>query len=402
MKYLVIILLCLVLVTGAIFGNALSDPKDITDSSEIIGEDNIVLSHDNESFSDLNESDSVNISSLTNDKKAESSKKTLPPVSFTLTGSKSVSPGSQITYTIKFRNNLDHNIDVVIAEDYDTRAIFVKSNPNPDQRTNNIWTINGLHPSSKYETIKITLKVPKSTSKAEIEGTVSGAGYSSVHRMLSTEKSSYTISNQVTISYENTTKTLLINTRIKPVDGATIDFREHGPGEYRSNESLRLSSTKVAMNQELQANSSKCLVNISGRLQSYNGSWYVTRLCENGLTKTKLDEEYLSANTLDLESNAKIHSKETSMETKSNFTGIAEYDSKGKNRDVNGMYIGSFRTKTKQVESFKSNGKYPDNGWLECCSEEPNNQSIEDDETENDIGNETIEEYEIGNETINE
>lgn len=108
---------------------------------------------------------------------AKKSKKTSPPVSFTVTGSKSVSPGSQITYIIIFRNNLDHNIDLVIAEAYDPRTIFVKANPDPDQGTNNMRTITGLHPSSKYQTIKITMKIPKSTSKAEIDGTVSGEHY---------------------------------------------------------------------------------------------------------------------------------------------------------------------------------------------------------------------------------
>jgi hypothetical protein len=70
----------------------------------------------------------------------------------------------------------------------------------------------------------VTVEVPKSTWEADIKGSVSGIGYSSVHRVLSNNHPSYSITNLVTLSYESIKKTLSITTTIEPVDGATIEM----------------------------------------------------------------------------------------------------------------------------------------------------------------------------------
>lgn len=354
-----------------------------------IADNSAIVLEENNSNGILDESRSGNFS-LAGAKPAEKSKKP-PSVDFSLTGSKTVSPGSQITYTIKYRHNLKKDIDIVIAEDYGPGTAFIKSDPEPDSGTDNTWTIKGVHPSSKWTKLKITVLVPKSTCEAEIEGSVSGIGYSSVHRTLSTNRPSYRITNHVTLTYEAIKKRLSITTTIKPVDGANIDFSEHGSGDYSSNERLSLTSSKLSADQNLRAKGSYALVNISSHPLSYSSGWYANRLCENHITKATLREKYLQANTLNLGSSAEIHKKETRMETESNFTGIAEFASKGKSITVDEMFVGMFRARNKEIERYDSSGKHLSKDWLKGCDDDPDNLSVDENDTETENGNETDE-----------
>jgi hypothetical protein len=390
MNNLAVFMVWSLLATLALSSNSLDDLDSSNTAEGSISDNNAIVSEENNSNGILDESHSVN-SSLMDAKLAKASKKP-PSLDFSLTGSKAVSPGSQITYTIKYKHNLKRDIDVVITEDYGPGTVFVKSDPEPDSGTDNTWTIKGLPPSSKWIKLKITVLVPKSTCEAEIEGSVSGIGYSSVHKTLSTDRPSYKITNQVTLSYEAIKKTLSITTTIKPVDGANIDFSEHGSGDYSSNERLSLSSSKLSADQNLRAKGTFALVNITSHPLSYNSSWYANRVCENHITKTILREKYLQASTLNLGSSAEIHKKETRMETESNFTGIAEFASKGKNITVDEMFIGMFKAINKEIGRYNSSSKHLNKDWLEGCDDDPNNLTVDENDTETETGNETDEE----------
>jgi hypothetical protein len=50
----------------------------------------------------------------------------------------SVSPGSEITYTITYGNNLLEPVDFVVREQYDSRTFFVRAVPAPDFGTTNV------------------------------------------------------------------------------------------------------------------------------------------------------------------------------------------------------------------------------------------------------------------------
>ena len=395
---LAVILVLSLLATSVLASNALEELYSGIAVEGSISDNGAIVSEENNSSGVHYESHSVN-SSLVDAKPTKASKKH-PSLGFSLTGSKAVSPGSQITYTIQYKNDLERDIDLVITEDYGPGTVFMKADPEPDSGADNKWTIKALHPSSKWSKIKVTLKIPKSACEAEIEGSVSGSGYSSVHRILSTNRPSYKITNQVTLSYESIKKTLSISTVIKPIDGANIDFSEHGSGDYNSNDMLSLTPSRLSADQNLRAKGTLALVNISSHPLSYSSSWYANRICENHITKATLREKYLHADTLDLGSSAEIHKKETWMETESNFTGIAEFASKGKNITVDEMLIGMFKARNKEIERYNSSSKHLGKDWLEGCDDDPNNQIVDENDTETETGNETYEEVVSSNEII--
>ncbi|VVB63459.1 Uncharacterised protein [uncultured archaeon] len=148
----------------------------------------------------------------------------------------------------------------------------------------------------------------------------------------------------------------------------------------------------MSADQKLRAKGTFALVNISSHPLSYSSSWYANRVCENHITKATLKEKYLQANTLNLGSSAEIHKKETWMETESDFTGIAEFASKGKNITVDEMFIGMFKARNKEIERYNSSSKHLSKDWLEGCDDDPNNLIVDKNDTETETGNETDEE----------
>ncbi len=154
-------------------------------------------------------------------------------------GPKSATAGGKITYTITYGNNDFQPINLIVQENYDPRTVFIESNPAPDPGSNNRWTIPALAPG-EHGQIKVVMKTVKPAAKADIDGTVSGTGFSSTRGMLSTDFDSYIITNRVQIQAGNRSFLASVNTAIKPVVGSTLAYGEHGSGSYRAEEELDL------------------------------------------------------------------------------------------------------------------------------------------------------------------
>jgi hypothetical protein len=300
-----------------------------------------------------------------------------------LAAPKSVSHGEKINYVITYGNDRQEPIDLVVVDQYDLGVIFLEADPAPDAGTNSIWTFRQLSPG-EYGQIKIVARTHKIACKAEMSGSVSGNGLASVARTLSTDQPGYQVSNLVTLSHGKFAISASATTAVKPLTGSISSFSEHGSGSYSSDEMLSYSPSKIYIEQNLQANGSFSLVNVSGHLSRYNLSWHASHICENRVTRSSISEKYMQADALNLASNAGIQKKKTWMETDSNFTGIAEYDLKGSNRAANEMLVGSFKAKNRAIEWQNSSRKYPDKSWLVCplgqCSQttEGNNADQED------------------------
>jgi hypothetical protein len=68
------------------------------------------------------------------------------------------------------------------------------------------------------------------------------------------------------------------------------------------------------------------------------------------------------------------------------------------------MFIGMFKARNREIERYNSSNKHLGKDWLEGCNDDPNNQMVDENYTENDTetetGNETYEVVGSGNETI--
>lgn len=122
MSNLAVFMVWSLLSTLFLSSNALDYINGSTSAEESISDGSAIVSEENNSLSDLDELQTVH-SSLVDAKTSKASKKP-PSLDFSLTGSKTVSPGSQITYTIKFKNKLERDVDLVITEDYLTFYMY--------------------------------------------------------------------------------------------------------------------------------------------------------------------------------------------------------------------------------------------------------------------------------------
>ncbi len=300
---------------------------------------------------------------------------------------KSVSPGSEITYTITYGNNLLEPVDLVIRESYDIRTSFVKASPQPDPGTNNIWTIHNLQPG-KHGQIVVKVRTSKLSCKADINGKVSGKGYASASGILSTDLSGYAVTNSVMISSKKFNLTASASTEVRPVEGSTIDFDEHGAGYYSSDEQLGYSSSRIFVFSDLSASKlfSEANISLSPITSSniYNGTfsggmsnrsvfsgihWQASRSCENRAKDLLMSEDYSYGDYLNLNSRAYLSKTSSYLETTSNFSGMAELLSRWKDSVYIGTFAGNFTGASEARLRENKKTKSLDAEYLGCCPE---------------------------------
>jgi hypothetical protein len=284
---------------------------------------------------------------------------------------KSISPGSQITYTITYGNNFLEPLDVVIREIYDSRTVFVSADPLPDAGTNNVWTIRDL-PPGVHGQIKIKVRTIKIYCKADIDSKVSGEGFASSRGLLSTDLSSYAVTNRVFVSSDKFDLTASASTAIKPVQGSIIAFREHGSGLYSSEEQLGYSASRIFVFRDTNASKSQITTNTSSALLSglFTSDWYASSLCENKVGDMMLSESYDEGKYLDLNSRAYLGKTSSYFETASNFSGAAEHTSRWQGIVRSERLLGNFTTTSNARAKSDSSRVRTTDDVLECCPDD--------------------------------
>lgn len=264
----------------------------------------------------------------------------------------SVSPGSTITYTITYGNNLEVPADIVVREFYDQRTLFLEAYPPPDPGTTNVWTIRGLRPG-EHGQITVKVKTLKGSCTAGIDGSVVGVGYASVYRRLSTEQEAYYVTNSVRIDGGGINRSASATTRVRSQSGFVFEFKEHGSGSYASSEDTDYSTTSIVFQSESLANRSSVTLNLSMRDVSYNSTWGLSWSCENQKLKSYMREIYYG-NFINLSSTAIMRSTRSTFESTGSVDGMADLRYMTRGSEVGTRLYGSFRLGSKGVVQKKS------------------------------------------------
>lgn len=286
---------------------------------------------------------------------------------------KSASPGSEITYTITYGNNFLEPLDLLVRESYDPRTVFVSADPMPDAGTNNVWTIHDL-PPGKHGQIKVKVRSIRMDCKADINGRVSGRGYSASRGHLSTDLSSYTVTNTVAVSSDKFSLAASASTKIRPVEGSIIDFKEHGSGFYSCEERLSYSPSRIFVFRDTNASKSHFATNTSPALvnEIFGSDWYASLLCENRADDMMHSERYAEGRYLDLDSHAYLGKTSSYFETAASFSGRAEQTSRWGDIVYDERFAGEFTINSNsRMRSDRKTARTTDNG-LECCPENVN------------------------------
>ncbi|MBN1323509.1 MAG: hypothetical protein JW986_05845 [Methanotrichaceae archaeon] len=289
-----------------------------------------------------------------------------------------VEQGESIKYTITYGNSLmDEVTNVRIVEHYDPRTVFVEAYPAPDPGTNNVWTIPHLAPGEHGQiVIKVKTQTPK--TKAEMTGSVSGSGFASVRRSMSTGLDEYNVINRVEIACDRFEMSGETSTLVKPFLGTDVAFHEHGSGQYWAEDKMIFNPSRIRMWRDMNATKAPTSVDLWGRTLAFNDSWSAGHLCEGRKEAVLFSERFSHAESLNLSayadtSNSRSTSSRSSrltLESNASFVGIGDYEARQGPSITTSRMVGNFTVEnTDRVRDYMRK-KYPSKQWLECCFEE--------------------------------
>jgi len=290
-----------------------------------------------------------------------------------------VEQGYSIKYTITYGNSLMHEVkDVRIVEHYDPRTVFVEAYPAPDPGTNNVWTIPRLAPG-EHGQIVIKVKTQTLKAKAEMTGSVSGTGFASVRRSMSTGLDEYYVINRVEIICDSFEMSGETSTLVKPFLGTEVDFYEHGSGDYWAEDRMIFSPSRIQMWRDMDARRAPTSLDLWGRTLAFDDSWSASHICEGRREAVFFSERFSHAEWLNLSayadtSNTRSQSSNRSsrltLESNASFVGIAEYEARQGSSIATSRMIGNFTVANSDRVRDYLRKKYPDKQWLQCCFEE--------------------------------
>lgn len=279
-------------------------------------------------------------------------------------GPKSVSPGSQITYTITYGNNNLVPTDVVVSEQYDPRTLFLEANPAPDPGTNNVWTFHQLPPGAHGQ-IKVKVKTRSHACKANIRGEVYGNGYTIASGKLSTNFDSYPVTNSVTIAAGEFKFSASATTAVREIEGSNLEYSEHGTGLYSCRGTLAYSPSSISVYRDI--NGSLGAVDLMQDSISMQGAWFARLRGENEVRDIHWFDRYYQGSFLNLSSRLQLAKSQSFLETYAHFAGSADRTSKWSNVIADQRFSGEF-TLTNEARARWSNKsiRSQDDG-LDCC-----------------------------------
>ncbi len=280
--------------------------------------------------------------------------------------SRSVSPGSEITYTITYGNNQLQPVDLVVTEKYDPRTVFIRAVPMPDPGTTNIWTFRDLPPGGHGQ-IVIKMKTARPSCQANIRGQVNGQGYASVSGELSTDHPAYQVSNTVTLSSPGFNLTAAAATTVKPIEGSILEYGEHGFGSYRSQEKLVYSSASISAYRDISGNGSNASFGLSPRGVLFQGSWQARLRAENRVRDIGWSERYYEGSLLNVSSRLQLSKSISYLEIEAKFAGMADRASNWDVMVFDQRLRGNFTLKNRAAERWSNRTFNPQDQGLDCC-----------------------------------
>jgi len=279
---------------------------------------------------------------------------------------KSISPGGQITYTITYGNNQLTPIDLVVEEQYDLRTIFMEADPSPDPGSTNVWTFRQLPPGAHGQ-IVIKVMTIRPSCKAKIEGKVSGAGYTSVSGLLSTDFGSNLITNSVTLSSKKFNITASAATTVRPIEGSILTFEEHGSGFYDSRELLSYSSSSISLSRQINSSTDLATINLSRGSIPMQGDWSAGLQGENKIRDIRWRDKYYHASLLNLSYRVSLSKAQTLLETSSRLIGMVDRTSQWTDVVSDQRLAGNFTITNKAMRKWSSMQISQQDEGLDCC-----------------------------------
>ena len=290
---------------------------------------------------------------------------------------KSVRRGDEITYIIEICPPIQWN-NVVVHDVFSRDVEFVSADPWPDDKGSNWqnWSLGSID-LGECKNITLVVKAPKMQDfEFDMDHGVSGVGFVKVASDYSTAPPSYVLENCVNVTYNNITG----HNKSEPDEceyvavtdvGTELHTREHGSGEYDTEERIRMLTENKSITMEKDVSATYAPTSLGlyrNRTVYYSSPWAEKACAKNRMTGASISEMYHYATSIDRNSRIELDKNGSTLEVDVTFDGMGHIgvlkkaDPNATARDTpifesSDDYTGSFRV-YKKIDEYGSSVKY--------------------------------------------
>ncbi|MDQ1260895.1 MAG: hypothetical protein QG575_76, partial [Euryarchaeota archaeon] len=237
-------------------------------------------------------------------------------------------PGEEITYTISICNypGLQPLEDVIVKDVFTNPGLVEIVASYPESSEDGQWYINKIEPGTCEEII-VVARTPKVRTTFDLEQSVDGKGFVNVNNDLSTAVGPYALENCVLVT-ARIGDTKLTNSTCTGVTiqdkGTEVQTREHGSGDYSSEEltNLKWENRSIESLKNVSASYYPTTFELPGNKGiNYASKWTEESRAKNHITGTVMHETYRYATDVDRDSYVKMDENGSRMAVDSSFTG---------------------------------------------------------------------------------
>ena len=246
---------------------------------------------------------------------------------------KSYRPGEEMTYTIKVCNIMKYQtLEEVVVKDVfqDKKVQIIASYP---ESVDGQWYFSSIAPMA-CETITLVAVYPASNMTFDLgKSDVSGSGFVNVHNDLSTGVSPYPVTNCVYVTariydtdrqnYTSWDREKCYAVTIQDI-GTELQTREHGSGDYESEETTKLimKNRSIESSKSVSASYRPTAFQLPGDNGiSYDSKWTEDSRGINHITGATMHEAYRYATDVDRDTYIKMDENGSEMKINSSFAG---------------------------------------------------------------------------------
>jgi uncharacterized repeat protein (TIGR01451 family) len=238
-------------------------------------------------------------------------------------------PGEEITYTIyvcHLPGATDSLRDVIVKDVFQNPGKVEIVASYPEISDDGTWYISEIRPGECAKLILIA-RAPKVRTTFDLEQSVKGRGFVNVNNDLSTAIGPYALDNCVYVEARmgdvKVTNSTCMGVTIDDT-GTELQTREHGSGDYNSEEktNLKFENRSITSLKNVSASYSPTNFELPGNKGiNYDSKWTEESRAKNHITGAVMHETYRYATDIDRDSYVKMDENGSAMVVDSSFTG---------------------------------------------------------------------------------
>ena len=237
---------------------------------------------------------------------------------------KAVRRGEEASYIITVCNRGGQIATNVTVRDVFASAVeFVSAWP--EMAEDGAWHFASLAPGQCAQ-MGLTVRVPRTDVSYHSSQNVTGQGFVRSYRDYSTYRPPASLDNRVYVSSDQMQLSASAQVKILAEEGTKLSMREHGSGDYESQEDLRFQTANksIRLERSVRAKHHPADLPLPGKgPQSVSCLWHEAAQAKNGITNTSFEESYRYSSSLQSESLFDLDENRSLMQTKSDFQGLA-------------------------------------------------------------------------------